>query len=169
LTIEISRNHVNRISSHSKETQPVEACGILIGNTRDDTRKVSEAWPAKNRLSSDSSYEIDPESLLNAFAYAEKKGLEVIGFYHSHPFWSADASATDRARANYPGLSYVIYSIPKNEIKSFYFDGKELLNESVRITANEEPKTQARDLDESLAADFEVESVRDPLEPAVTK
>jgi len=141
LTIEISQSHANRISSHSKETQPVEACGILIGTTRNDTRRVSETWPAKNRLSSESSYEIDPESLFNAFTYAEKKGLEVVGFYHSHPFWSADASATDRARANYPGLSYVIYSIPKNEIKSFYFDGKELRNESVRITADEQPNT----------------------------
>jgi len=141
LTIEISQSHANHISSHSKETQPVEACGILIGSTRNNTRRVFEAWPAENRLSSESSYEIDPESLFSAFTYAEKKGLEVVGFYHSHPFWSADASATDRARANYPGLSYVIYSIPKNEIKSFYFDGKELRNESVRITADEQPNT----------------------------
>jgi len=141
LTIEISESHVNRISFHSKETQPVEACGILIGGTRKNTRKVSETWPAKNCLSSESSYEIDPESLFDAFTYAEKKGLEVVGFYHSHPFWSADASATDRARANYPGLSYVIYSIPKNEIKSFYFDGKELHKESVRILTEERPNT----------------------------
>jgi len=141
LTIEISQSHANRISSHSKETQPVEACGILIGTTRNDTRRVSETWPAKNRLSSESSYEIDPESLFNAFTCAEKKGLEVVGFYHSHPFWSADASATDRARANYPGLSYLIYSIPKNEIMSFYFDGRELHKESVRMIADEQQNT----------------------------
>jgi len=152
LTIEISESHVNRISSHSKEAQPVEACGILIGSTRNNTRRVSEAWPAKNRLSSESSYEIDAESLFSAFSYAEKKKLEVVGFYHSHPFWSADASATDRARANYPGLSYVIYSIPRNEIKSFYFDGRELRDESVKIVADEQSNTSAHDLGESLAA-----------------
>jgi len=104
-------------------------------------RKVIDTWPAKNRLSSESSYEIDPESLFHASTYAEKNGLEVIAFYHSHPFWSAEASAIDRARANYPGLSYVIYSIPNKEIKSFYFDGKELNSESVIVTTDEHPNT----------------------------
>jgi proteasome lid subunit RPN8/RPN11 len=141
LTIEIPESHVERISLHSKESQPIEACGILIGTTRHDVRKVIDTWPAKNRLSSESSYEIDPESLFHAFTYAEKNGLEVIAFYHSHPFWSAEASAIDRARANYPGLSYVIYSIPNKEIKSFYFDGKELNSESVIVTTDEHPNT----------------------------
>jgi len=141
LTIEIPESHVKRISLHSKESQPIEACGILIGTTRHDVRKVIDTWPAKNRLSSESSYEIDPESLFNAFTYAEKNSLEVIAFYHSHPFWSAEASPIDRARANYPGLSYVIYSIPNKEIKSFYFDGKELHSESVIVTADEHLST----------------------------
>jgi len=136
LTLEISDEHVKRISSHSKKSHPVEACGVLIGALAGDVRTVTEVWPARNRLSSESSYEIDPETLFRAFSYAEQNKLEVVGFYHSHPFWSADASETDKARANYPGLSYVIYSIPRNEILSFYFDGKRLAQESVRITSD---------------------------------
>jgi len=136
LTLEISAEHVERISSHSKESHPVEACGVLIGALAGDVRTVTEVWPARNRLSSESSYEIDPETLFRAFSHAEQNKLEVVGFYHSHPFWSADASETDKARANYPGLSYVIYSIPRNEILSFYFDGKRLAQESVRITSD---------------------------------
>jgi proteasome lid subunit RPN8/RPN11 len=109
MTLEISAEHVERISSHSKESHPVEACGVLIGTLAGDVRTVTEVWPARNRLSSESSYEIDPETLFRAFSHAEQNKLEVVGFYHSHPFWSADASETDKARANYPGLSYVIY------------------------------------------------------------
>jgi proteasome lid subunit RPN8/RPN11 len=131
LTLEISAKHVRQISSHSKESYPVEACGVLIGTLADDARTVTEVWPAKNQLSSQSSYEIDPETLFRAFSHAEQNKLEVIGFYHSHPFWSADASDVDKARANYPGLSYVIYSISRDEILSFYFDGKQLTNESI--------------------------------------
>jgi proteasome lid subunit RPN8/RPN11 len=134
LTLLIAAKHVERISSHSKESHPIEACGVLIGTIGDDVRTVTEVWPAKNRLSSESSYEIDPETLFLAFSYAEKNNLEVIGFYHSHPFWSADASEIDRARANYPGLSYVIYSVPRNEILSFYFDGKQLAQESAIVS-----------------------------------
>jgi len=68
---------------------------------------------------------------LHAFTYAEQNGLEVVGFYHSHPFWSADASEIDKSRANYPGLSYLIHSIPKKEVKSFVYDGSQLIHEPV--------------------------------------
>ena len=136
MTLEISGENVERISSHSKESRPVEACGVLIGTLAGDVRIVTEVWPAKNQLSSESSYEIDPETLFRAFSYAEQNKLEVVGFYHSHPFSSADVSAIDKARANYPGLSYLIYSIPRNEILSFYFDGKRLAQESLRMTSD---------------------------------
>ena len=92
-------------------------------------------WPARNELSSESSYEINPETLFHAFTYAEQNRLQVVGFYHSHPFWSADASEIDKSRVSYPGLSYLIYSVPENEVKSFHFDGKQLVNESVRTIA----------------------------------
>jgi proteasome lid subunit RPN8/RPN11 len=133
LTLEISTKHTEQISSHSNESYPVEACGVLIGTVSGDARTVTEIWPAKNQLSSGSSYEIDPDTLLRAFSYSERSGLEVVGFYHSHPFSSTNASDVDRARANYPGLSYVIYSIPRNEIRSFNFDGRQLLSEPVKI------------------------------------
>jgi len=132
LTLNISDTSVKRISLHSRQSYPLEACGILIGTFSNDERTVTEVWPAKNELSSGSSYEISPEDLFHAFAYAEQNGLEVVGFYHSHPFWAADASMIDKSRANYPGLSYVIYSIPEDEMKSFHFDGKQLVNEPVR-------------------------------------
>jgi len=139
LTLCISHRDLERISRHSKESYPVEACGILIGTVTGDVRTVEEALPAKNRLSSESLYEVDPESLFHAFTYAEKNGLEVLGFYHSHPFWSAEASEIDRARANYPGLSYLIYSIPNKETKSFYFDGTRLIQENLRTPSDEDP------------------------------
>jgi proteasome lid subunit RPN8/RPN11 len=132
LTLKISAEHTARISSHSNESSPIEACGVLIGTVAGDVRTVTEVWPAKNQLSSESSYEIDPDTLFRAFSYSERNGLEVIGFYHSHPFSSPNASDVDKARANYPGLSYVIYSIPRRTIESFYFDGRQLLPEPVK-------------------------------------
>jgi proteasome lid subunit RPN8/RPN11 len=135
LTLEISSKHVERISSHCRESYPVEACGVLIGTLAGDVRAVTEVWPARNQLSSSSSYEIDPETLFRAFSHAEQDKVEVIGFYHSHSFSSANASEIDETRANYPGLSYVIYSIPRNEIESFYFDGRQLIQEPVKTTS----------------------------------
>jgi proteasome lid subunit RPN8/RPN11 len=136
LTLEISARHIKQISSHSKESYPIEACGVLIGTLAGDVRTVTEVWRAKNQLYSESSYEIDPETLFRAFSYAEQNNVEVVGFYHSHPFWSANASAIDKARANYPGLSHLIYSIPRDEILSFYFNGRQLVREPARMTSD---------------------------------
>ena len=136
LTLNISESHLERISTHSRESYPAEACGILIGTVTGDARTVTEVWPAKNELSSESSYEIHPETLLHAFTYADQNELEVVGFYHSHPFWSAEASSIDQARANYPHLSYLIYSIPNSEAKSFLFDGRRLIPEPVRTVSD---------------------------------
>lgn len=129
MTLKISDKHVEHVSLHSKKCYPTEACGILIGALAGHVRTVTEVWPARNERSSESSYEIHPETLLHGFTYAEQNRLEVVGFYHSHPFWSADPSEIDRSQANYTGLSYVIYSIPKNEMKSFVFDGRQLILE----------------------------------------
>ena len=134
MTLVIAAEQVKRISSHAKESHPIEACGLLIGTLGGDVRTVSEVWPAKNLLSSESSYEIDPETHARAFSYAEENSLEIVGFYHSHTFSSPDASEIDRAQANYPGFSYVIYSVTRDEILSFYFDGKQLSQEQMVIS-----------------------------------
>lgn len=133
MTLTITERDVKHISLHCRQSYPIEACGILIGILTRDGRTVTQVWPSRNELSSESSYEIHPETLLRAFTYAEQNRLQVVGFYHSHPFYSADASEIDKGHANYPGLSYLIYSIPNNEFRSFLFDGRQLIPEPVRI------------------------------------
>jgi proteasome lid subunit RPN8/RPN11 len=42
---------------------------------------------------------------------ARRRGLEIAGFYHSHPDHPAQWSATDFAEAHWLGCSYVITEI----------------------------------------------------------
>jgi proteasome lid subunit RPN8/RPN11 len=42
---------------------------------------------------------------------ARDRGLEIIGFYHSHPDHPAEWSPTDLAEAHWIGCSYVITSV----------------------------------------------------------
>jgi proteasome lid subunit RPN8/RPN11 len=53
-------------------------------------------------------YELDPEATLDAIEGIEAANEEVVGFYHSHPAGPPRPSATDRARATWPGYVYVI-------------------------------------------------------------
>src|SRR3989449_8770122 len=57
---------------------------------------------------------VDPLELLRADDAARKRGLDLIGIYHSHPNHPAVPSEFDRSRAT-PWYSYVILSIVDRE------------------------------------------------------
>ncbi len=117
--LRIKTKDLNEIIKHSKMEFPLEACGILVGIKDDDAKVVEKIYKTKNILKSSSRYQIDPEEQLKIFLEADRNKLEVIGFYHSHPFYTAQVSNIDRSSANYPECVYLIYSIQDNEFKCF--------------------------------------------------
>ncbi len=56
-------------------------------------------------------YEIDPVEVARIQRDARPRGLEIVGFYHSHPDHPANWSPTDLEEAYWLGCSYVITSI----------------------------------------------------------
>jgi proteasome lid subunit RPN8/RPN11 len=57
---------------------------------------------------------------------ARRQGLEIAGFYHSHPDHPAQWSATDLAEAHWLGCSYVITAVERGKAaatNSFLLDG----------------------------------------------
>ena len=50
-------------------------------------------------------------SLSSARRAARQQGLEVLGFYHSHPHSAPEPSSTDLAEASYPDRVYLIVSV----------------------------------------------------------
>jgi S-sulfo-L-cysteine synthase (O-acetyl-L-serine-dependent) len=97
------------IRAHGAATYPDECCGVLLG-PRDGT--VTEAWPLDNStdLERRRRFLIGPDDYRRADARAAARGLEIVGFYHSHPDHPAEPSAFDLAHA-WPNLSYAIVSI----------------------------------------------------------
>ncbi|MEF8893708.1 M67 family metallopeptidase, partial [Halodesulfurarchaeum sp.] len=73
------------IVEHALEAAPKEACGLLGGRTgppatvQDSIRTPNVASTPTRR------FEIDPEALLAGRETFIEKGVELIGFYHSHP------------------------------------------------------------------------------------
>lgn len=52
-------------------------------------------------------FRIGPDAVLAAEAEAKRRGLEVVGFYHSHPSGAAEPSAADAEQA-WPWYTYLI-------------------------------------------------------------
>jgi proteasome lid subunit RPN8/RPN11 len=74
---------------------------VRAGNTRTDS--------AHNR------YHIAPQELVKIQRQARGLGLDIVGFYHSHPDHPAQWSQTDFAEAHWLGCSYIITSVEQGK------------------------------------------------------
>jgi len=116
----MTRDVRDRLIAHAHQESPRECCGILLG--RDD--EIVEARHARNVASSPATrFIIDPKDHIDARRDGRARGLEVLGFYHSHPHGAAVPSATDVAEAAYPGSVYAIIGLGAEppEVRVFEF------------------------------------------------
>ncbi len=101
------------IRRHGAETFPHECCGALLGRDgADDAREVLALFPLINRRddSPRNRFAVTAEDVLDAEKAARQQGLDVVGWYHSHPDHPARPSQFDREHA-WPWYSYVIVSV----------------------------------------------------------
>jgi proteasome lid subunit RPN8/RPN11 len=107
MEVEISRRALEVVVAHARGEAPRECCGLLLGNRG----SVSEAVMARNMATMATRFLIDPQDHINTLRTARQRGLEIVGFYHSHPHTTAAPSDTDRAEASYPEHLYLIVSL----------------------------------------------------------
>jgi proteasome lid subunit RPN8/RPN11 len=105
------------LRSHGGEAYPNESCGILLGTFSGDARVVISAIRCTNANgdSAHNRYAIDPVELVRAQRDARERGLEIVGFYHSHPDHPAQWSSADLEEAHWIGCSYVITSVTEGK------------------------------------------------------
>ena len=109
----------NELRAHGEETYPHECCGILLGKSDTETLTVHQLIRAGNTRtdSAHNRYNIAPQELIAAQREARKQGLDIVGFYHSHPDHPAQWSSTDFAEAHWFGCAYVITSVDGDKTK----------------------------------------------------
>lgn len=117
--LKISKHDWKAVRAHGEETYPHECCGVLLGtmNLDKDEREVKSVVRAGNaRLDSlHNRYNIDPKELIAAQKQGRQAGLDIVGFYHSHPDHPPRWSQTDFTEAHWIGCSYVITSVVKGK------------------------------------------------------
>lgn len=128
MSLILSRPLYDAMRAHGEETYPYECCGILLGKADADAIRVSELMRAGNTRtdSAHNRYNIAPQELIAAQRDARKKGLDIIGFYHSHPDHPSQWSQTDFAEAHWFGCAYVITAVERGKAKvsnSFLLSG----------------------------------------------
>ena len=109
----LSKDLYQHLRAHGEETYPHECCGILLGKATDDAIHVTALLRAGNTRtdSAHNRYNIAPQELIQAQREGRKSGLDIVGFYHSHPDHPAQWSTTDFAEAHWFGCAYVITAV----------------------------------------------------------
>ena len=88
---------------------PAECCGLLAGRGA----RVEAIYPVANVAERrEASYEMAPAEMWAARRRAAASGLDVLGFYHSHPRTTPVPSSYDIERAYYPDAVYLIVGPP---------------------------------------------------------
>ena len=105
------------IRAHGEETYPHECCGVLLGKPSPEGWRVVSAVLAGNMRtdSAHNRYHIAPIELVKIQREAALQGLDIAGFYHSHPDHPAQWSVTDFAEAHWIGCSYVITEVARGK------------------------------------------------------
>jgi proteasome lid subunit RPN8/RPN11 len=99
---------VQAMIQHARDKAPLECCGLLVG-VGDE---VVEAVPARNLASQPATrFLLDPKDHIDTRRAARARGLNVIGFYHSHPRTPAFPSERDLAEASYADAFCAIISL----------------------------------------------------------
>lgn len=117
--LEIRGEDLASARRHAAATYPEECCGFLLGSLLGDDggARVARVLAVDNQRqdSRHNRYVIHPETVLEAQKQARAAGLDIVGYYHSHPDHPAVPSEFDREHA-WPGMSYVIVSVRKGKI-----------------------------------------------------
>jgi proteasome lid subunit RPN8/RPN11 len=115
--LKISSELADKIRKYGADTYPHECCGALLGRDievadRRVYREIHALHPLVNRRedSPQNRFSVTSADVLEAEKDARERGLEVVGWYHSHPDHPARPSQYDRDHA-WPWYSYIIVSV----------------------------------------------------------
>ena len=152
--LKLSYADYEALRAHGEETYPHECCGVLLGKSEAgrQSRAGRSCGPGNTRTdSAHNRYNIAPEELIRIQRQARKLGLDIVGFYHSHPDHPAQWSTTDFAEAHWVGCSYVITSVEqgKAEVTNSFLltgtgeDDKKFIDEAVEIEMARQQRSES--------------------------
>ncbi|MCR5603145.1 MAG: M67 family metallopeptidase [Lachnospiraceae bacterium] len=132
--VDADKEILRNIISSAEREYPCECCGILIGSFSENCIRLSDAIETDNIESTTKradSFLIDPREIYECERSLIGTGLEITGFYHSHPDLPAVLSKSDEA-GMIPDQMYVIISVCKGKCEDItaYIKTDEIIYEA---------------------------------------
>ncbi len=103
----------------------IAVCGVLLGSRATDDLIVLEAREMTNRLESQDAFEMEPLEMIQTINEAEKRGLEIVGIFHSHINCPPLPSERDLEGMKNWKVPWLIVT-PRGEAKAWILDNMEV-------------------------------------------
>ena len=120
--IVLTQKDKDKIVTHAIGQQPSESCAMLLGKKVGDNWNIEEVFLTQNVDNSQTNFTISPEELLEGYQLAEKRHLELVGVFHSHPNSDAIPSSTDKTFMQNNPVPWIIFSCVNNSLKAYLLD-----------------------------------------------
>ncbi|OFW00867.1 MAG: hypothetical protein A3G20_06575 [Acidobacteria bacterium RIFCSPLOWO2_12_FULL_59_11] len=145
----LRQQELEGIRQQGAQAYPNECCGVLLGKEQDGRKVVVDILPLQNARedSPRNRFLILPEDLLHSDREARNRGLDILGFYHSHPDHPARPSEYDREHA-WPWYTYIIVAVEQGiprDLTGWLLsdDRKSFLPEEIQISDGAAPTSGA--------------------------
>lgn len=120
------------ILNHAIQGLPNEACGLIAGVIKEDTKYIEKVYLMTNLDASKEHFSMDPKEQLAAIKDIRSNGLQLLGNFHSHPETPSRPSEEDKRLAYDPKVNYLILSLMDLDqpiLKAFFIDESKMVTE----------------------------------------
>ena len=131
----LNQKQIDSLIQHSEKAGLAESCAMLLGTHNDQQWNVKEVLLTRNSHNdSETSFIISPEELLEGHQLAEKKHLELVGIFHSHPNTAASPSNMDKKFMKINGdVPWIIFSGINTDLRAFILEGDMESEKEIKI------------------------------------
>ena len=120
--MKIAQSALDEVYAHASEGYPNEVCGMLVVNRGSSLIVGIKRATNANTDRPRDTYEIAPREHTRIERECDAEGLDIVGYYHSHPDHDSYASIRDRESA-WPKYHYLIVSVMNGKVvKSKVFE-----------------------------------------------
>ena len=135
----LSQKQKDTLIQHSEKAGLAESCAMLLGTHNDQQWNVKEVLLTRNSHNdSETSFIISPEELLEGHQLAEKKHLELVGIFHSHPNTAASPSNMDKKFMKINGdVPWIIFSGINTDLRAFILEEDMVSEKEIKVKVME--------------------------------
>ena len=133
MILRLKRKEITLLKKTVQKVFPFEACAILFGEMSHNEAYVRKICLASNRLKSEIRFEIEPEDVFKAFMEAEKEGLELVGFFHSHQTHAKPSTIDLKNMKLWGNAIWLIFASRDNIMAAYQLFNEKMLEVSIII------------------------------------